>query len=811
MVLGFAVTDFCFLALFDTRRLVLFSRVTNEAMASEALPANRYGELVGLVSSDRMLCDLSSHAQGHLAGLGTPPAAPGNAPRQILLVCDAFVYEVGIENEKTDVWRLLLRKRDFSNALKLCDGGNKYLVIENHAEALFRDRDFQKAAIFFSQLPSSVKSFESIVLMYLAELRALNSGGTSGKATATASALVADAGSSSSGRPRAVSGGLAGQGSGFPDVPFGRQPRFSGDSSANAAEDAILLALLEFLRLKLLALHKEKTETKIPKVILCVYALELCLKLMFGAPGGVSFTPPPRQPGDAGQVANNQPATTFQTAKGLLIFFLNQASRLDCAATVYQLLMSYDCTEEFLFFAFLLRDFETVAGHHVARRQFLEVLLLLEKIIALGTDASNEPGAAGNQQSVGGDQRSMQGGRAEREAVQILNRYASVLFQACPAEVVGFLRRPEFAQAEPLSLGLLASYTRHGQPASFSGSWQRDAASSLGARELSPSVHRVEAIRYLEYALRKTATAVPAPSTSGASINASSLRREQVKLLFVFYASDTDDRALVRFLDREEVPQQLDLCFALRICQENGKQCSRPALTTLYAMVGNHDEAVRVALESGDLELAKQQAVKPKEKSEQRRLFLRIVEHEGKKFKQKGANAVSSAPKIDSSTTPEAAENEALLSFQALLASHSHLISIRDLLPYVPEQLVVGAFKDDIANYLEQCERSIEELRQEMREHRRAAQLLKEDLKTVSNRSIELRVDAVCAFCGESILKRKFVTYLCTHAFHVDCCEAMGLKIDEDCPICGYQMIDAMQRPFVDLNREQEEADSWRI
>jgi len=254
----------------------------------------------------------------------------------------------------------------------------------------------------------------------------------------------------------------------------------------------------------------------------------------------------------------------------------------------------------------------------------------------------------------------------------------------------------------------------------------------------------------------------------------------------------------LRFLDRDDVLAELDLCFALRMCQEN-PECSKTALPTLYAMLGNHEEAVRVALASEDLDLAKAHAVKAKDKGEQRQLFLKIVEHEAAKLVRNKEN------------TSEQEQEEQLLQFQGLLASHSQLISIRDLLPYVPESLVVGAFKNEIASYLEHCERAIDDLRQEMREHRKAAQLLKEDLKNVSNRTIELRMDAVCEFCGESILNRKFVTYPCGHAFHVDCCESLGLRIHEDCPICGYQMIDAVSKPFVYFETEAEEEESWKI
>merc|ERR1712048_1118257 len=69
--------------------------------------------------------------------------------------------------------------------------------------------------------------------------------------------------------------------------------------------------------------------------------------------------------------------------------------------------------------------------------------------------------------------------------------------------------------------------------------------------------------------------------------------------------------------------------------------------------------------------------------------------------------------------------------------------------------------------------------------------LLNDDLFKLQSRSIELKLDAVCEFCNQSVLSRKFVAFECCHAFHVDCCEQHGVVADEDCPLCGYLMIDS--------------------
>ncbi|CAD7942543.1 unnamed protein product [Amoebophrya sp. A120] len=777
-LLGFASTEYHFLVLFGepARSLVLFSRVTAEVVYAESLPVTRYGELVSVFRTGKLLCDLPRADQ--FSG-------------QILLVCDAFVYDVTVNQEKANVWRLLLKKQDFSNALKLCDGQNKFFVIESHAEALFREGDYGRAAIFFSQLPSWIRSFESICLAFLECMRSSPKGARLGAVSSSVARLRGKTGTATDGRQK--------------EAQHQRHPtsdRVQSESvrvydgqhvasmSSPASAAVVALALLDYLKLKMQNLAKGTPEPQTQMVLLGVWGIEFCLNILCGHDAQAGR--------EAGSCGGQQPAASSRTSDGakleevvfvparnLLLFFLNQAARLDCAATVYQLLLSYDCTDEFLYFAWRLRDFAMLARHYVARREYPELLECIERVLVE---------------------------ESEEAAVQILGQYAPILFEAAPVELVSLLRKPEFNGANvELSLGLLASYAYRDSPTP-------DDTAGGGPTTKTPHAH--EAIRYLEFALRK--------------LEMSDLERgEYLKLLFVFYARQWEGDILLRFLQSDDVARSLDLIFALRVLSDESisldetggnwspdhkaeiagarsivvnsattaqadhlrdrKAIHQTAQVLLFAMLGHHEEAVEAALASGNVELAKEHAARPAHPEERTRLFLQVVEYE--------ADRVASLPPV-----------EQLSTFRSLLSSHGsgHLVTIRDLLPFVPEPLVVSGFQEEIAQYLENCERSIDELRTEMREHRKAAQVLKKDLQYVSERTIELRLDAVCELCGGSILEQKFVCFLCGHAFHLECAEKLGLKTQEDCPSCGYQMIDAVVRPFIAVS-EEEETESWKI
>jgi vacuolar protein sorting-associated protein 18 len=105
-------------------------------------------------------------------------------------------------------------------------------------------------------------------------------------------------------------------------------------------------------------------------------------------------------------------------------------------------------------------------------------------------------------------------------------------------------------------------------------------------------------------------------------------------LLITFYASPSfgeDERALLRFLST--VPKDMisakpyyDLDYALRICKENGR--IGPCIT-LYAEMGLWENSVDLALQKGDLDLAKHNADRAEEEDVRlkKKLWLKIAKY----------------------------------------------------------------------------------------------------------------------------------------------------------------------------------------
>lgn len=93
---------------------------------------------------------------------------------------------------------------------------------------------------------------------------------------------------------------------------------------------------------------------------------------------------------------------------------------------------------------------------------------------------------------------------------------------------------------------------------------------------------------------------------------------------------DSSDRALLNFLSTcpdDPVTERpyYDLDYALRLCKSNGKT---QACVLIYSKMGLYENSVDLALEKGDLELAKTNADRPEDDDALRKkLWLKIAKY----------------------------------------------------------------------------------------------------------------------------------------------------------------------------------------
>lgn len=184
-----------------------------------------------------------------------------------------------------------------------------------------------------------------------------------------------------------------------------------------------------------------------------------------------------------------------------------------------------------------------------------------------------------------------------------------------------------------------------------------------------------------------------------------------------------------------------DLKYALRLCTKYNK---KRACVLIYSQMGLFEEAVDLAL-TVDLELAKDNADKPEDdEALRKKLWLKIAKH-----------VVVNEKEIKNA--------------MAFLNHCDSVLKIEDILPFFPDFVLIDDFKEEICNSLEDYNRHIEELKEEMDEATKSANLIRQDIKQLRNKYGFVRVNQACELCQMPILVRNFYLFPCQHVYHADC------------------------------------------
>lgn len=284
---------------------------------------------------------------------------------------------------------------------------------------------------------------------------------------------------------------------------------------------------------------------------------------------------------------------------------------------------------------------------------------------------------------------------------------------------------------------------------------------NLNPRRLIPALMRYssgprskdqahEAIKYLEFCIQRQ------QNEDGAVHN----------LLLSLYAKQEDESALLRFLEskygrgRRGKPDIFyDPKYALRLCL---KEKRMRACVYIYSTMSMHEEAVALALQV-DPELAKAEADKVEDDPDlQKKLWLMVAKHVIQQ--EKGVERANIRKAI------------------AFLKEADGILKIEDILPFFPDFALIDDFKEAICASLEDYNRQIEQLKQEMNDATHGADNIRHDISSLTQRFAIIDRDEKCGVCGLSILAlgglqaagyssamAPFYVFPCEHSFHAQC------------------------------------------
>ncbi|KAH1222546.1 Vacuolar sorting protein 18 [Glycine max] len=240
--------------------------------------------------------------------------------------------------------------------------------------------------------------------------------------------------------------------------------------------------------------------------------------------------------------------------------------------------------------------------------------------------------------------------------------------------------------------------------------------------------------------------------------------------LFYFFITQEDDSSLLRFLQSkfgkgpENGPEFFyDPKYALRLCL---KEKRMRACVHIYSMMSMHEEAVALALQI-DSELAMAEADKVEDDEDLRKkLWLMIAKHVVEQ--EKGT------------------KRENIRKAIAFLKETDGLLKIEDILPFFPDFALIDDFKEAICSSLEDYNKQIEQLKEEMNDATHGADNIRNDISALAQRCTIIDRDEECGVCQRKILTagREFGTgrgytlvgqmapfyiFPCGHAFHAEC------------------------------------------
>jgi hypothetical protein len=191
-----------------------------------------------------------------------------------------------------------------------------------------------------------------------------------------------------------------------------------------------------------------------------------------------------------------------------------------------------------------------------------------------------------------------------------------------------------------------------------------------------------------------------------------------------------------------------------RLCTERSSKHLNEACVYLYKMMGWYEEAVDLAL-TVNVDLARDVAnsvntdfnlsLNGNQSDELKKmLWLRIARHVIEK-----ENDVNKAMEF--------------------LHDLNETIVIEDVLPYFPDFVTIDQFKDAIRSSLAAYTDKINTLKESIDQAASSAQLIRQDIQTIRQKSIVVNSADSCSKCKFRLMTRRFYVFPCMHKFHSDC------------------------------------------
>ena len=114
--------------------------------------------------------------------------------------------------------------------------------------------------------------------------------------------------------------------------------------------------------------------------------------------------------------------------------------------------------------------------------------------------------------------------------------------------------------------------------------------------------------------------------------------------------------------------------------------------------------------------------------------------------------------------------NEEKFSKAINVMEKSKVLKIEDVLPYITDSIKIGEFKTHISKCISQYEKNINHLKENIKSYNNTAENIKMDINKIKKKPMEIKYNEFkCEICKESIRDRRIFLFPCGHMFDRNC------------------------------------------
>lgn len=376
---------------------------------------------------------------------------------------------------------------------------------------------------------------------------------------------------------------------------------------------------------------------------------------------------------------------------------------------IYELLIAYGKLDELVEFASLMGDFEKVIYSYILEEKVDVALERLEEFTVYAPD-----------------------GNSKERLKNIFLKNCRLFFKRNPKTSINILKNRFTILDNNMDTVVQAIINSTDEDTNF---WKNDISQELKNRKsldlklFKKDDDSRDIINYLKSLIDK-------PNLPQAN---------NIHNLYILYLtkSQTSQNTIIEYLKRPFIRGKKPLFqfdYAKKILMNNP-----PAYALVLALLGKYSEAVKVALNSNSDEsqdiatfIAKNAPEKIRKK-----LWIDI-------FSYKSKNQFQEAVK---------------------LIEESKVLQIEDVLPYITDTIKIEEFKAQISNSIDNFEKEIKKLKNDINEYNTTAENIKKDINVIKNKSMEIQFSSCrCDICQEFIKEDKDIyIFPCGHMFDPQC------------------------------------------